>query len=376
MTKATESSRQLADLYRRPGSWTSVYVDVSDDVTNAKRASHQRSFRATLQDAGAPPADIDAVERLLDSPTGVGGPLCRFLLLRDGEVEVNELLQGAPLLPEIASHGTVPELLPLLRHRPLDLSYVVAEVGRDGGEIRLHRLGRIGPVSEESVVGRTDFLSKVQVGGWSQARYQHHTEEIWKHNAGDLATVLDRIVLEHSVALLLLSGDIRARQLLAEQLSPAARGVLSTVNSHTRPDGAADDDLVHRLAAELDGILERHEADALDRLAEREGQGDGLGITGLEGVVPALQQAQVDTLLLCPDDLAERTLLALDAEPWVAAHDGDTLTAGVLGEIPAASAMVRAAILTDAQVLLVDPKHVPGDVPVGATLRWPTAPAQ
>jgi len=103
------------------------------------------------------------------------------------------------------------------------------------------------------------------------------------------------------------------------------------------------------------------------------------GAVGVAEVTAALQQARVDTLLLdnrMLDD--ERTLLALDAAPWVATDESERLAAGVIGRIPIAEALARAAVLTDARVVIEEDEPLADDEPrenravrdPEAALRW------
>jgi hypothetical protein len=115
--------------------------------------------------------------------------------------------------------------------------------------------------------------------------------------------------------------------------------------------------------------------EVMDRLAMQEGQANPESATGMGSVVHALQQAQVDVLILNDAALTERTLLALDAEPWIAAAEEESLAANVLGKVPAPAALLRAAALTDARILLVPGPVLPEGVDVAALLRWPTGPA-
>lgn len=374
----TESTnRNLAQFYRERGNWTQVYVDASGDVEDPRgtAASRRRNVRKGLEEAGAPVGDMDAIEDVLVETPGVASPVCRFILVREGTVELSEVLPGPPVASDRATFGPVPDLLPVLQHRPGNFSYLVVEAGRDGGEVRLYRTDSVAPITDTTVEGRTDSLHKVQTGGWSHARYQHHSEEIWKHNAGELAVAIDELVREHRPRLLVLAGDVRASQLLQEQLSVESRRVLSTVSTYTRPDGASDDALNDHLAEQLDALLADDVRVALERLAGEQGRGEGTAEAGVGAVVHALQQGQVETVLLDPQRLRERNLLALDGEPWVATAPEETFGAAVLGSVPADVAIVRAALLEDATVLFAPGKEFPGGADVAALLRWPTGPA-
>lgn len=367
----------LADLYRRAGSASTVYADVTQDTSDPRRTGtiRQRTVREALMDAGAPEVDAAVIVDLLEEPPGVGGSVSRLLVVREGAVEVNELLQGEPLAELMASYGPVPALIPLLIQRPRDLSYVVAEVGRDGGEITQFRLSRRQkPVAHRAVHGDTEFLTKTQAEDdfLAGGRYQHHTEEIWKRNEGLVAAAIDEIVQASGAELLVVTGDVRARQLLIDQLSPATLKILTVVPTNTRPGGATTDELDANLHRHIASILAADEYDALTRLET--GRNDGLAETDQAAVIRGLQQSQVDVLVIAPSALDDATLIALDREPWVATSSEEALGAGELGAVPAADALVRAAILTDARVVVASPSELPEGASACAILRWPTLP--
>ncbi|TFC93688.1 hypothetical protein E3T28_16290 [Cryobacterium sinapicolor] len=367
----------LADLYRRAGSVSSAYVDVTQDAQNPRRTSslRQRTLREALTEAGAPEIDIGTIIELIEEPPGVGGRMGRLMVVREGVVEFNEVLSGEPLGELLVSYGPVPALIPLLIHRPRDLNYVVAEVGRDGGEVTLYRLSRTHPLSKVRVKGDTEFLTKVgsEDDFLANGRYQHRTEEVWKRNEGQIAAAIDEVVRDSKAELLMLTGDVRARQLLVDQLSPTSREVLQVLPTNTRPGGAAQEELEGDLNRHLAAILAQEEHDALERLGA--GQGSGLSELDFAAVVRALQQHQVDVLMLAPDRMPGETLIALDREPWLAGSSADALGAGELGSVPAADALIRAAILTDARVMVVSPGELPAETSIAALLRWSTLPA-
>jgi hypothetical protein len=365
----------LAELYRRPGFVSTVYANVSQAGENPRRASmlRHRTVRESLEEAGAPSGDADVIVELIEEPPGVSGKVSRLMVVRDGAVEFDELLPGEPLGEMMASYGPVPCLIPLLTQRPRDLSYVVAEVGRDGGEIRLFRLSRAEPVAEEDIQGDTEYITKVQAGFLSNSRYQRDTEEIWKRNEGQVADAIDEIVRDNGAELLVVTGDVRARQLLVAQLAPATRDILIVVPTNTRPAGATSRELEEDLDRHIASILAQDEYDALERLES--GRGEGRSETDLAAVVRALQQGQVEVLLLDRAGLAGTTMIALDREPWLAATSADALGAGELGKVDTVDALARAAVLTDARVVVVSHGELPDGSTAAALLRWSTLPA-
>ncbi|MBC7441306.1 MAG: hypothetical protein H7311_02065 [Ramlibacter sp.] len=367
----------LAELFRRAGSVSTVYVDVTQDTSNPRRTStlRQRTLREALAAAGAPEIDASTVNDLIEEPPGVGGQTSRLMVVREGVVELDELLSGVPLGELLVSYGPVPSLVPLFIQRPRDLTYVVAEVGRDGGEIRLYRLSRSEPLAQVEVEGDTEFITKVgsEDDFLANGRYQHHTEEIWKRNGAQISAAIDEVVRDNRAELLMLTGDVRARQLLVDQLSPASREVLHVVATNTRPGGATREELDEDLHRHIASILAQDEYAALQRLET--GRDDGLSEIDFAAVVRALQQGQVDVLLVAPNRMQVPGLIALDREPWVAATSADALGAAELGSVPAVDALIRAAVLTDARVVVVSPGELPVETSAAALLRWSTLPA-
>jgi hypothetical protein len=372
----SEALKKYADLYRQPGPWCLAYLEASTGTVDSLEAGDVQpdNVRDALAGQGASKEDLAAMESAIEPASGLPAPVSRFVLVRDGRVMVNELLPGPLSGSERISMDSIPDLLPLMKHQPDEFPYVVAEVSREEGEIRLHRAGRQKAEERQHVQGSDENLKKVPSGGWSQGRYQHHTEEIWRRNADQVVNEIDKVVREKQARLLVLAGDIRARQLVADQLSEASKAILRTVDAHTLAAGSDRekfDDEVNSLVAQQ---WAEEQQQLMERLAEQEGQANPESATGNGAVVHALQQAQVDVLILDDQALSEHTLLALGAEPWIASSEDEALGAEILGKVPAPAAMVRAAALTDARVQLVPSAALPDRVQVAALLRWPTGP--
>lgn len=373
----TGSLKEYAELYRLGGPWCTAYVDAGTGTVDTLEAADVRpgNIRATLEAAGASPADLDAMEQALQPEAGVPSPVSRFVLVHQGKAELNEVLPGDRVGAERISVDPIPDLLPLVKHRPEEFPYVVAEVSREHGEIRLHYAGAGAPASTQEVQGESEHVSKFQGGGWAHLRFQHHTEDVWRRNADQVAEEIDRVVSSSGARLVVLAGDIHARRLVQEQLSKASQALVSVIDSHTHTAGADNallEDQVNQRVAEQ---WATEQQEIMDRLAMQEGQANPESATGIGAVVHALQQAQVEVLILDEAALSERTLLALDAEPWIATAEEESLGANVLGKVPAPAALLRAAALTDARVLLVPGPVLPDGADVAALLRWSTGPA-
>ena len=372
----TSTLHTLADVYRKPGPWVTIYTNASTGTVDSLHADDVRpdNIATALEQAGATKDDRKAVaEALRKSAKGLPDPVARLLVVANGSVELDEFLPGPLALAEFTSVNEVPNLCPLLWHRPDDFAYVVAEVGRDGGEIHLRRANGLQDDNMTHIEGDTENLKKVPSGGWSQGRYQHRTENIWKANASDIAGEIDKVVRSSRARLLVVAGDIRARNLVAEQLSEQSKDILTVVESHSRTEGADKEAYAQEINKRVAECIARRQAQLLERLNNQKGRANPESTEGIGSVVHALQQAQVDTLLLESQGLNGHRLLALGSEPWTAEIDGETAGAPVLGEVPAPSSLLRAAVLTDAEVALFPSGALDGG-PVAALLRWPVGP--
>jgi len=372
----TTSLQKYADLYRLPGPWCTAYVAAGTGTVDTLEAGDVRpgNTQAQLEAQGASPADIEAMEQALQPAGGLPSPVSRFVLVHDGKAEVNEVLPGDLVLPERLAVEPIPDLLPLVKHRPEELPYVVAEVSREHGEIRLYRAGAGAPSSVREVEGESEHVHKFHGGGWSELRFQHHTEDVWRRNADEVAGEIDRLASASGARLIVLAGDIRARGLVKDNLSEASQALVSEVDSHTHTAGADGANLEDHVNQHVAEVWAEEQQNVMDRLAVQEGQANPEAAHGVGAVVHALQQAQVDTLILDDAALSERTMLALDAEPWIATAKEEAVGAGVLGKVPAPAALLRAAALTDARILLVPGPVLPDGVHVAALLRWSSGP--
>lgn len=373
----TENLHKYAELYRKQGPWCTAYFDAGAGTVDGLEAAEVRpgNIRDALAQQGAQREDLVAMEEATAPAQGQPSPVSRFVLVRQGTVELNELLAGELVAPERITVDVIPDLLPLLKHRPEEFPYIVAEVSREGAEIQLEYLGRTGPADVQAIEGSTEDIHKIPGGGWSHDKLQRRTEQTWRRNADQVAESIDRIVDGSGARLIALAGDIRARTLVKEQISEAHRDLVTFVGAHTHTGGAPAEGLQDEVQERIALQWAAEQQEIMDRLAQEEGQANPQSATGIGAVLHALQQAQVEVLIMNDGALAERRLLALGAEPWIASAGEQALGAQELGRVPAPAALLRAAALTDAKVLLVPDGVLPGGTDVAALLRWPTGPA-
>ncbi|MBT2502615.1 hypothetical protein [Curtobacterium sp. ISL-83] len=381
-TNATSELHEiLGQRLEGGGTWAWAYVDVSGNVEDPRRqaALKLRAVEGALRDQGASADVVDLVAGEFEQEPGVPSPVTRYVLLHDGEIVLSEVLPGVLHGSETVGVGAVPDLVPLVAHRPMDLSVLVVQVGREGGTFRTYRLGHAphaASLDEQSVLGRSDTLHKAKsVPGSRQPHWQQHTEEIWKQTSGEVAAAVEDVVRRIRPGLIAVAGDPRAQELFVQTLSSEARALVTTVPVDPRADDASKQAFVEHVEIALARVIATRRHDLEDLLRTHVGRGDNLAVTGVGSVVSALQQAQGAVVALDAVAVGDRTLLALAGAPWVATAPEQAGGTPVIGAVPAVCALVRAAVLTDAELVLVNAASLPGGVAAAALLRWPVGPA-
>lgn len=132
-------------------------------------------------------------------------------------------------------------------------------------------------------------------GGWSQARYQRHTENFHLLHAKEVVDAVDRIVRDEGLDKILIAGDEVIVPLLREQLPKhLAERVVDILKLDIRtPEHEV-------LSATMDALRQRDmetDRERVEALLDAY-RGNGLGTVGIEGVRQAFELGQVDELLM------------------------------------------------------------------------------
>src|SRR5207248_9239111 len=129
-----------------------------------------------------------------------------------------DLFEAVALAPPIDAHrlyiSDQPHLYP--RARVLEQYPRYAALLADTHSARIF-------VFAANAVERTEQIEGTKTkhhkrGGWSQARYQRHTENFHVHHIKEVVETLARIVRDEAIATVLVSGDDVVRPLLREQM--------------------------------------------------------------------------------------------------------------------------------------------------------------
>jgi peptide subunit release factor 1 (eRF1) len=197
-----------------------------------------------------------------------------------------------------------------------------------------------------------------KMGGWSQARYQRHTENYHLHHAKEIADALARIVRDEGIESLIISGDEVIMPLLREQFP---KEVADRVVDAGKLDMRAPEHEV--LEASLAALRGRHDETDAARVEALLGayRANGLAVVGVDGTRTALERGQVDELLITA---APETIDAGEA------HAGDVQPERTAEE-RAADELVAKARQTAAKIHFVhDAALLEGVGGVGALLRF------
>ena len=362
----------LEPVFAAPGPYATVCADVTHTSENADQELdlRVRAVAEKLTEQGAPEAVVEAVrERLLEGNDGGDAGTLRgraVVVASDGRVVLDQPLVDAPTR-EIAEWSEHPELLPLLRQLPGRVPHIVVLTDRVGADVTF--IGAPGEVlAEETVEGDSFQIRKFQGGGWAHHRYQHNAENKWIHNADGVASTIASMARRLNPRFVLMAGDIRARQILADRASAPWSDLIVSMDEGGRAAGA-DREPVDRRESELIAEHEAREiADTLEKV--QAAAAHGLSATGTGAVVAALRKGQVETLVLA-DEPEDEKLLVGDS-PLVLGvdqHDMDALgTHGTV--VPHDRALVAAAVATSAGLVVVPRSAMPDGAPVAAVLRY------
>ncbi len=367
----------LSELLTSPGPYATAYLDASraEELGPQKVELRWRALRESLAEQGADAATLDAMEAAVGGHAEATGAHGQLLVGSGGRVRHDVVLPGPPRR-EIARWAPLPHLMPMAAQLAPVVPYVLALVDRTGADLTVH-----GPAGEWSleVEGETHQIRKVGVGGWSHLRYQHRAEDLWEANARQVADAVEVAVRATGARVVVLAGDVRAREILRKVLAEPAAELVVELQTGGRADGIDEDKLAGEVAATIARVAADADQAVVDRFVEARGRavagvGDVRAVDGVAATVAALRKAQVDTLLLVDDPSS-------DATAWVGPEPGHlALTREELVELGVTApvedrldaALLRAAAGTDAALVTLAPGQVDLREGVGATLRYPT----
>jgi peptide chain release factor subunit 1 len=207
-------------------------------------------------------------------------------------------------------------------------------------------------------------LSRTQVGGWSQMRYQRHVENNHLHHAKEVVEMLDQVVREEAVEHIILAGDQVIIPLLREELPDHLKEKIIDI---LRLDIRTPEHEV--LKATMEALSEHNlhtDAEKVRRLLD-EYRAGGLAVVAVRDTMQALEQGQVDELLISASPNEVRLEKDFDTSPQDNDSSGERFSSG----LTAADLLLTRARQTGARVTFIEDVALLRSVGgVGAMLRY------
>jgi peptide chain release factor subunit 1 len=319
--------RELAAFRAARGCAVSLYVDLDPSTTptagdvqarvssllgeaerrlEASRAGLDHQARAALK------GDLERIETWLRTEfdrAGVRG----LAIFADGLDNFWTTVEtGEPVVDDVRIEKEL-YLAPLVSVVGRGEGALVAAVGRERGRVYRLQAGRLVEIADrtEEAPGRHDQ------GGWSQARYERHIEDIVDRHLRRVADTLDRCVRRLRGVRIVLVGAEEVRPELEEMLSHETRScVVGWVSAEAHADG-------RQLLAAARPLLDEWWASRENELLERwreEAAKNGRATAGWEQTIEAASDGRVDLLLVQAG--ADRPAYTCPACGRAQLHDG------------------------------------------------------
>jgi peptide subunit release factor 1 (eRF1) len=341
--------------------------DNFDTFLRKALAERQRAFRDNTPQRASFDRDVERIQQYLAaevnrSTNGMAIFACA------GASDFFEAIQlQAPVDQHWLFVGQVPHVYPLAKLVDRYPRYAAVVLDTQRARIVVFGLGAVEHRQEITGVK----TRRTSMGGWSQARYQRHAENIHLQHVKEVVEVLDKIVTAENIQHVVVAGDEVVVPLVKEQLPQRLlEKLVDMINLDNR---VAEDEL---LAATLEALRQQDVEGDAQVVADVVGawQGSALGVVGPEATLSALDRGQVDELLITgtPD-----TLKAVQAMPGNATA-GETVAttsapsgAGDESLLQLAAELVNRAYQTGARVRFIeDPALLRDFGGVAASLRF------
>jgi peptide chain release factor subunit 1 len=134
-----------------------------------------------------------------------------------------------------------------------------------------------------------------KMGGWSQARYQRHVENLRQQHLKEVAEVLGRIATDEGIKSIVIAGDQTVVSRLRDEMpKDLAERIVDVVNLEAH---AADRDILEATQEAMRASDAETDRERVSALLDAY-RADGLGVAGVEDTLRALEMGQVDELII------------------------------------------------------------------------------
>jgi peptide subunit release factor 1 (eRF1) len=341
--------------------------DNFDTFVRKALAERQRAFREASPERSSFDRDVERIQQYLSaelsrSTNGLAIFACA------GANDFFESIQvQAPMDDHWLFVGQVPHVYPLAKLVDQYPRYAAVVLDTHRARIVVFSLGAVERKQEITGVK----TRRTAMGGWSQARYQRHTENFHLQHVKEVVEALDKIVTAENIQHVVVAGDDVVVPIVKEQLPQRVLDKLvDTIHLDNR---VAEGEL---LDATLATLREQDAEGDAQVVADVVGawQASALGVVGPEATLSALELGQVDELLITgtPDTLKMVQTLPVDAiAGGVVATTSAPSGAGDESRLQLAAELVNRAHQTAARVRFIEDPDLMRDFGgVAASLRF------
>lgn len=361
--------------YSHDGPFSTVYLDASRDTESGAREVELRwrEQRELLAQAGAPDADLAALDDAVSTETAVGRHGL-VVVAAGGQVVFQDYLSAPPRRAG-ASVAPLPNLMPYLAQSTDRMPYLLVVTDHTGADLApVQRFGgELPAVDGEAVHPDHEPMHKTGRNVWSERHFQNRVENSWTANAREAADAVAHQVRTAGVELVVVAGEEQSRSLLLSQLRellPPRAVAVEAEHGEPRP-GTAGELLTDEVRGAVLRQVWRHRRELLERLQQNLGR-QQYAAAGVQDVVAALRSAAVDTLIVS-DDPTSTLRCYIGPEPvQLGLSEAELKDIGVADpqEDRLDAAMLRAVAGTGAHVLVTPNAHDYLPEGIAALLRY------
>ena len=262
---------------------------VNSLLDDGSRSAGADRSKLSHDQARALKADLERIRTYFDTEFDRQGSrgVAIFAAGADNVWRTLALTEPVPDKIKIARQFYLAPLVPLVR-RGGDALVVV--VGRERGELLRLRNGRLEPVADHT----EEQPSRHDQGGWSQANYQRHIDELANDHLRAVADEVNRQARSEPGAAVVIVCTEEVRNAFGDLLAQETRSSLAgwaTAEAHAAPA-----ELLAVASPVLEAWRAKREAEVLARWREEAGR-DGRATAGWGPTLEAASDSRVDVLL-------------------------------------------------------------------------------
>lgn len=368
----------LQPLLGQTPPFATVYIDITGVGETAARetANRWRGLRRDLERDGAAAKVLDQLEEAVTGTPTRSGADGRLLIASESGIHIDRELVVAPS-PSRAIFDQDPVMLPDALCADDTVDHLLVTVDRMGAELTRTGTDLSLPPAKTTVEGDQDEITRTQVTATMQGRVDHRTQDSWERNAAVVAAELDRVVQTSAPEVILVTGDVRAVNLVVDAAGPKTRELIMEVAGGSRNSGVNEQAFASHVATALESFRSTRRQRSLDAFSQAAGQGTG-AVSSLADLVQVLRRGQVSEVLIVESAVTNEAMsgrhIWVGPEPLQLALAQSELTdLGITEgsrEMLALIAVIRAAIAQNAEVTFIPDDEVELVDQVGALLRW------